>query len=935
MEDDEQEDVKKMTEFINKQKSSYQNNVQLEFEDFVNFKQDYSDQEFDEDDEESCYEVLSIKTLYLDNAPGQELVFTEEEQNTIDSCTEPELKKLLILNRSKNMQLIKLHKKIQGFLAECEAEIEEKKNVLKNSEPKHLNQQTFIWKLAAPYFKDKKFFPCPLNSDAMRKRNRDELSVYDLNPSPKWTPIEFDRLNNAVKCNYNINRQNNIVSKISALKNKMKSGDEDKSLVEEILNLKEQLEELKIGDDKLPPLNSNEFISWYKVAETFLKDKHTAVECESVWHMLLHPDINKLEWTKEENKSLETIAKQHSFQNWDEIAAELSTNRTGFTTCLHYHSKLCDKFKRSKFIPEEDKFLLEVVDIYKVGNFIPWNKVVCHFNNRSRHQLYHRYTYFLSQNHVKRGKFSEAEDILLIILVNKFGRNFKKCAEYMPHRSQVQLKSRYNSNLQRHIKKGTFTSEDDEVIYDYAKKFGEKSWSNLATKLRRCNAQIRQRYKLIKTFLQENPQASVADIPKRRHRFDQMNEGQHDFLNYMAEQYKDTDEIPTLSVIEESLQAELISPNLNRSFQKKINKPAIESSEAKPKNIDAMLTDLFTSSIKMKQCGVITEAYLNEATDNANQILKLLGVKLYIPKDLENDHYVDNVDVKILERISKNNNLNQTEVSRLIPPNLNTLVGLRSLILKHKECKSQQKSKYFASTSKCNPVSSQTDEGPGSTQELEKHGILYHRELFSQRFDMLFDWSAFLSLEKPNQLSVPEQVTANNLSSTSKKTYSKRQGPQNTSAPKKRKIDVSALTDLSKNPQLKSVDKQVVEDLIKKNNIKVIRLDSISGLNIKRVSKPTSNVNHSRSEPSVSSADDSVTISSNSSPSTDNENIVTNDDLQDVETLNTLLKTLKSEANTGPSCQNDEYQAIKGDVQLLKEILQYEKIQVKSDPEGS
>lgn len=166
----------------------------------------------------------------------------------------------------------------------------------------------------------------------------------------------------------------------------------------------------------------------------FLPEKHTPAECRSVWHILVHPEINKSDWTADESKELQTVAKRYNYQNWDLIAESLGTNRTGFMTCLHYYSKLNTRFRRSKFTPDEDKLLLEVVNVYKTGFSIPWAKVVQHFSDRSRHQLYHRYTYFLSQNHVKKGKFTEAEDILMLILVNRFGRNFKKCAEYMPHR---------------------------------------------------------------------------------------------------------------------------------------------------------------------------------------------------------------------------------------------------------------------------------------------------------------------------------------------------------------------------------------------------------------------------------------------------------------------------------------------------------------------
>ncbi|XP_044271356.1 snRNA-activating protein complex subunit 4 [Tribolium madens] len=860
---DDEQDLKNMNDFINNQKS-YQDTFQVEFQDFVNFKQeDTSDQEFDE----------KITPYQIQESPEQppNLTLSEDEKQVIDSCSDPELKRLLVLNRSKNLQLLKLQKKIQQLLQECEAELGEKNNTLKNSEPKQSSHQTNIWKLAAPYFKDERFFSSPLNGDAIKKRARNELNIYDLVPSPKWTPIEFDRLHNAVKCNYNINRQTAIVAKIRVLKAKVSTGGPEKQTkLKEIVQLREELEKIK-DDEEIPPLNSNEHISWYKVSETFLKDKHTPLECQSVWHMLLHPQINKSEWTEEENKKLEKIAKHHSYQNWDLIASELNNNRTGFTTCLHYFSKLCDKFKKNKFTPEEDSFLLEVVDSYKIGNFIPWNKVVCHFDNRSRHQLYHRYTYFLSQNHVKKGKFSEAEDILLTILVNKFGRNFKKCAEYMPHRSQIQLKSRYNSNLQRNIKKGTFTVEDDEIIYNYAQEHGEKNWSGLTDRLKRCNAQIRHRYKLIKSFLHENPDSELRDIPKRKHRFNEVSDDHFSFLNYIAEQYRDLDEIPTLEMIQESLKAE------------------VKTSETKFKNVDTLLIDFFKNTTTTTH-KFVSETYLVEATENAQEVLTTLGVNLDIPNDLQCNSNLDTIDLEILERLSKKQSDQSTSSSsKLVPPNLSTLIGLRSLILKHKEYKQKHK--------KSDKLAWPMEQNCEST----RNEVLFHRELFSKRFDTLFDWSAVLSLEKPNLESEP---------STSTKSVKRVSQSENTVV-KKRKIHVTDLANISKTDksQLRLVDNSVVERLMKsKKNI--IRIETVTDSN--GTVRPV--------------------FASQKSGNQVLKNVVDHGDVQDVEKLNNMLKTMKSEAI--PESGNDEYQAIKGDVQLLKEILQYEKIKTKSDPDG-
>lgn len=84
------------------------------------------------------------------------------------------------------------------------------------------------------------------------------------------------------------------------------------------------------------------------------------------------------------------LAKQYKFQDWDEIAKVLETNRTGLLTCVHYFTKLCKRYKQGPFTEEEDALLLEVVENCSMGNYVAWNKVCQFFPTRSKVQVYQR-----------------------------------------------------------------------------------------------------------------------------------------------------------------------------------------------------------------------------------------------------------------------------------------------------------------------------------------------------------------------------------------------------------------------------------------------------------------------------------------------------------------------------------------------------------------
>lgn len=146
---------------------------------------------------------------------------------------------------------------------ECRQYIIEKTSLLKE----HINtlkvnhQSGATWRLAAPYFKDKQLYQCPMNEDTIRKRKNNELFVYDLLPVRKWSSFECEKIIKAVKLNYTFNKKR-------FLKAKMKeSADHCQTLNDKncAFNADQELE--------TPPLNSNEHIQWGRIVTVFNQGK--------------------------------------------------------------------------------------------------------------------------------------------------------------------------------------------------------------------------------------------------------------------------------------------------------------------------------------------------------------------------------------------------------------------------------------------------------------------------------------------------------------------------------------------------------------------------------------------------------------------------------------------------------------------------------------
>ncbi|GJZ63799.1 transcription factor MYB3R-4-like protein isoform X1 [Tanacetum coccineum] len=92
--------------------------------------------------------------------------------------------------------------------------------------------------------------------------------------------------------------------------------------------------------------------------------------------------------------------------------------------------------------------------------------------------------------------WTEKEDSTLAEVVKKFnGRNWKKIAESIPGRSDVQCLHRWQKVLNPELVKGPWTKEEDDRIKELVEKHGCKKWSLIAKHLAgRIGKQCRERW---------------------------------------------------------------------------------------------------------------------------------------------------------------------------------------------------------------------------------------------------------------------------------------------------------------------------------------------------------------------------------------------------------------------------------------------------------
>ncbi|KAI9251772.1 Homeodomain-like protein [Phascolomyces articulosus] len=153
-------------------------------------------------------------------------------------------------------------------------------------------------------------------------------------------------------------------------------------------------------------------------------------------------------WTTEEDELLRQAVALHGPHKWSLIASHVP-NRTPMQCSTRWLGALNPNIHKGRWTEHEDAVLkysfLEFSGIPDgEGGFqpIPWNKIAERIPNRTGIQCQARWTEALDPS-VRKGKWSEDEDVLLRAGVDKFGRCWIRIAETVPGRTQRQCRTRW------------------------------------------------------------------------------------------------------------------------------------------------------------------------------------------------------------------------------------------------------------------------------------------------------------------------------------------------------------------------------------------------------------------------------------------------------------------------------------------------------------
>ncbi|KZT33727.1 hypothetical protein SISSUDRAFT_1065902 [Sistotremastrum suecicum HHB10207 ss-3] len=273
--------------------------------------------------------------------------------------------------------------------------------------------------------------------------------------------------------------------------------------------------------------NNVQGIDWNRVAKSVSAESgltRSAALCQLRWKNNLHPQINTSNWTKAEEKSLESLVASFGtgYVHWEDVAEKLGTHRTTIA-CIKKAFKLLNTAVH-EWTDEMDTKLKAAIEKYGDNNWYLVALAVGH--NTTIQQCAERWMQRFETIH-SRGAWSPEEDELLRQGVDRFGiGDWKSISSFVGLRSNVQCRDRWNNAVDPILKRGPWSQEEDwtlreavETVRRAAKLEGDEfSWQAVSVHLEgtRTGASCKARYELlVDKATSEQPEGSTSTTTRK------------------------------------------------------------------------------------------------------------------------------------------------------------------------------------------------------------------------------------------------------------------------------------------------------------------------------------------------------------------------------------------------------------------------------------
>ena len=151
---------------------------------------------------------------------------------------------------------------------------------------------------------------------------------------------------------------------------------------------------------------------------------------------------NKKKWTKEEDMLLIKLAEKHKEKHWKEISSNYLNKNA--LQCFSRYKRIRPGIVKGSWKKDEDDKILKLVQVYGKS----WSKISKILVTRNGKQIRDRFINVLDPE-IKKGKFTEEEDKLLIRLYLYYGPRWATICKHYNNRTADMIKNRFHSSIKK------------------------------------------------------------------------------------------------------------------------------------------------------------------------------------------------------------------------------------------------------------------------------------------------------------------------------------------------------------------------------------------------------------------------------------------------------------------------------------------------------